>query len=58
MNKKKVRKKSFISKAQKQTRLKQCKEYKKQGKKNWKNVIWTDEVTFEVGKDSRMIWVT
>jgi hypothetical protein len=21
-------------------------------------VIWTDEVTFEVGKDSRNIWVT
>ena len=43
---------------QKRSRREWCKEHKNWLERDWKNVIWTDEVTFEVGKDSRNIWVT
>jgi transposase len=54
----KARTKSYLSKEHRKARVKWCRDHKMWQEDDWKRVIWTDEVTFELSKDSRTIWVT
>jgi transposase len=51
-------KKPFLSDQHKAKRLKFAKEYKKWTVEDWKSVIWTDESSFEIGKNTRqtVVW--
>src|SRR5579862_1103820 len=53
-----ARTKPYLSPKHQAERYKWCKERENWSIEQWRSVIWTDESTFEVGKDSRVIWVT
>jgi transposase len=50
-------KKPFINKVQKHKRLLWARDHRTWGEEDWKRVIWTDESSVEIGKDSRAGWV-
>ena len=50
-------KKPFLSDAHRRRRLGFASKHRNWTSEEWKNVIWTDESTFEVGKSSRQITV-
>jgi hypothetical protein len=50
-------KKPFLSQVHKEKRLAFAKSHVNWTVEQWKNVIWTDEATFEIGKKFRQIWV-
>lgn len=50
-------KKPFLSKAHKAQRLAFAQAHAHWSEEDWKNVIWTDESSFEVGKHSRLVRV-
>ena len=50
-------KKPFLSKKHKADRLAFANEHKHWTTSNWRNVIWTDETSFEIGKRSRQVKV-
>lgn len=52
-----VRKKPYLTIAHKAKRLAFAKEHRHWTEDDWKNVIWTDESSFELGKTSRQIRV-
>ena len=49
--------KPFLSAKYRNQRLAFARKYKHWTAEEWKNVIWTDESSFELGKESRHIWV-
>jgi len=48
-------KKPFLTDVHRQRRLEFAKKYKSYTIEDWKKVIWTDESSFEIGKNSRQI---
>ena len=56
-NKRKPRKKPYLKPEHRTQRLSWSRA-EKQGKRDWNKVCWSDEVTFEVGHDSRTVYVT
>lgn len=50
-------KKPFLNKKHKADRLAFARQYEKWTKEDWKKVIWTDESSFEIGRNSRQIRV-
>lgn len=52
-----ARKKPFLSRVHKEKRLAFAKSHVNWTVEQWKNVIWTDEATFEIGKNFRQIRV-
>ena len=54
----KARVKPYLSPAHRKARRKWCEEHKDWSIDEWRSVIWTDESTFEVSKDSRVAWVS
>ena len=57
MNARKAAKKPFLKDLHKKARFNWAKEYRVWGKEDWKHVIWTDEASVEIGKNSRVVWV-
>jgi transposase len=51
-------KKPFLSKVHRRARLKWAEEFRGWGMADWSSVIWTDEASVEIGKDSKavMVW--
>ena len=58
VHRRKARKKPYMGKAHRQERVRWCNEFKHFTKRDWRNVLFSDEATFEVGKDYRTIWVS
>lgn len=50
-------KKPYLNKKHKADRLEFARKYKNWTEEDWKNVIWTDESSFEIGRNSRQIRV-
>ena len=50
-------KKPFLKAAHKAARLAWAKTYRRWGEEDWKHIIWTDEASVEIGKNSRVVWV-
>jgi len=57
IKKRKPRKKPYLKPEHRAQRLLWSRA-EKQGKRDWNKVCWSDEVTFEVGKDSRTVYVS
>jgi Transposase len=55
--KRKPRKKPFLRKQNKKKRVRFCKTEKK-SKRDWNKLIWSDEVTFVIGEDGSVVYVT
>jgi hypothetical protein len=54
----KTRSKLFLSSKHKRIRLKWAREHEKWTLADWLHVIWTDEITFETGLDTRTCYVS
>jgi transposase len=50
-------KKPFLKKVHRQARHRWARGHRGWGEKDWHHVIWTDESSVEIGKDSRVPWV-
>jgi transposase len=50
-------KKPFLKAAHKLARLAWAREHREWGEEDWNRIIWTDEASVEIGKDSRRVWV-
>src|ERR1700738_4749533 len=50
-------KKPFLKKVHKQRRLIWARAHRTWEEKDWHHVIWTDEASVEIGKESRVVWV-
>jgi transposase len=50
-------KKPYLSQAHRLARLLWARDHKGWGEEDWNRVIWTDESSVEIGKDSRVPWV-
>ena len=54
----KARRKPYMTKKNKEARLRWAREHLGWTLEDWMQVIWTDEATFETGLDSRICYVT
>ena len=50
-------KKPFLKAANRKKRRKWAREHRGWGEEDWQHIIWTDEASVELGKNSRAVWV-
>ena len=58
VHRRKARRKPYLKKEHRKEQVRWCRAFQHFTKEDWRNVIWSDEATFEVGKDTRTIWVS
>ena len=56
--KQRAREKPYLSKLHKKVRFQRCKALKADKTLDHMNIYWSDEATFEIGHDGRIVWVT
>jgi transposase len=57
MNARVAAKKPYLKPAHRKARREWGRAHQRWGEEDWEHVIWTDEASMEVGKDSRVTWV-
>ena len=52
VHRRKLRRKSYMKKEHKKEQICWCKAFQHFTREDWRNIIWSDEVTFEIGKNT------